>query len=156
MNKRLISYGLVGALGVFLSACADLPTAKNAYKNGDYCAAAKNWGPLAEKGYLDAQLGLARLYQKGQCVKQSDATTLKYLLAAEKNGYQGAYPLMGKCYEQGKDVQHNGEKADYYYALAAAKGDMNALLARIRLYQKRELVPQSDVKLLNLLLEAQE
>ncbi len=64
---KKVFIGLALALLVALPATAqDFQNGVAAFKRGDYTAAFKEWRPLAERGYANAQLGLAAMYDHGQ------------------------------------------------------------------------------------------
>ena len=52
---------------------ADLQAGWDAYDQGDYATALKEWQPLAEQGDARAQYKLGILYDKGQGVQQDVA-----------------------------------------------------------------------------------
>ena len=54
---------------------ADLQKGLDAFNRGDYQAALREWGPLAEQGNPDAQYNLDFLYAEGRGVAQSDTET---------------------------------------------------------------------------------
>ena len=54
-----------------MSASADYRKGWDAYKSGDYATALREWKPLAEQGYADAQYNLGRMYEFGKGVPQS-------------------------------------------------------------------------------------
>ncbi|MDP3845021.1 MAG: alginate biosynthesis protein AlgK [Pseudomonas sp.] len=66
MNKSFsLAGGLLGAIGLsLLSGCTALPDlqlARQAKAQGDLATAEENFRPLAEQGYVDAQMGMADL-----------------------------------------------------------------------------------------------
>ena len=74
---------LLGSAGV--SWGADFQKGLAAAQSGDYATALREWQPLAEQGYADAQYNLGWMYDNGQGVPQNDKTAVKwYRLAAEQ------------------------------------------------------------------------
>ena len=68
----------------------DFQKGLEAYENGDYATALKEWEPLAEGGNSRAQFNLGVMYDDGQGVPQDDKEAVRlYTLAAEQ-GYADA------------------------------------------------------------------
>jgi uncharacterized protein len=76
------------------SAWADLFTAQNAYRKGDYERAAKDYRELAELGQSTAQFDLAVLYAKGLGVRQSDINAYAWASLADEGGEPSAKGLL--------------------------------------------------------------
>ncbi len=55
----------------------DFDKGVEAFNNGDYATAIKEWTPLAEQGDVIAQYNLAVLYEKGKGVLQDHKTAFK-------------------------------------------------------------------------------
>lgn len=75
MNKSAsLVRGLIGCVGLgLLSGCVALPDlqlAQQAKTNGDLATAEQNFRPLAELGYVDAQIGMADLLVRSPSVAQ--------------------------------------------------------------------------------------
>jgi len=65
---------------------ADYQAGLDAYNQGDYATAVKEWRPLAEQGYADAQYNLGFMYDNGQGVPQDYVQAhMWYNLAAAQN-----------------------------------------------------------------------
>lgn len=75
---------------------ADLISAQNAFKNGDYEAAAKEYRAMAELGNPIAQYDLAVLYLNGQGLKQSELNAYAWSSLAADAGYAPARTLADK------------------------------------------------------------
>jgi len=68
-----------------VSESADFQKGLTAYDNGDYATALREWKPLAEQGYYNAQNNLGVMYDSGRGVPQDYKTAVKwYRLAAEQ------------------------------------------------------------------------
>jgi TPR repeat protein len=81
-----------------LSAAADLESAKRAYEQKDYAAAAKEFTVLAEQGNADAELTIGKMYLMGQGVKQDHDQAIKWLKAAAAQGSADAQFFLGAMY----------------------------------------------------------
>lgn len=85
-------------LSVGSSAAADLTTAQQAYKQGDYAIALKELTPLAEQGNPKAQLLLARMFLMGQGVSRDSDQAMKWFRASANQGNADAEFFMGSYY----------------------------------------------------------
>jgi hypothetical protein len=89
---------LVASLGLVLADVAlAVPNAdaEQAYARGDYATAFKIWFQLAEQGSVQAQLNIARMYERGEWVAQdSQAAQEWYNRAAAQNARDAAIPGM--------------------------------------------------------------
>ena len=85
-------------MGLALSSAAlAVPNAdaEQAYARGDYATAFKIWFKLAEEGSVQAQLNVARMYERGEWVAQdSRAAQEWYNRAAAQNARDAAIPGM--------------------------------------------------------------
>ena len=103
-------------------AAGPLEDANAAYDRGDYAAALRLWGPLANQGDADAQLKLGRMYAFGQGVPKNIAEALKWYRLAAEHGLADAQILLGLLYDFGHGVPQNDAEALKWYRLTAAKG----------------------------------
>ena len=103
-------------------AAADVKAGVDAWSDGKYEAAVKQWQPLADKGDADAEFNLAQAYKMGRGVPLDlgQAETL-YGKAAAQGHVQAAdnYGLL--LFQRGER-----EKAMPYVSAAAARGDARA------------------------------
>ncbi|WP_395390805.1 SPOR domain-containing protein [Novosphingobium sp. BL-8A] len=103
-------------------AAADVKAGVDAWSDGKYEAAVKQWQPLADKGDADAEFNLAQAYKMGRGVPLDlgRAETL-YGKAASQGHVQAAdnYGLL--LFQRGER-----EKAMPYIAAAAGRGDARA------------------------------
>ena len=87
---------LIASIGIVLSGTAfalPQPDAEAAYARGDYATAFKIWLPLAEQGSAQAQLNVARMYERGEWVAQDkQAATEWYSRAAAQSARDGTMP----------------------------------------------------------------
>lgn len=97
------------------------------------------------KGYLPAQVQLAKLYYQGAGVKKDlYIASSMFKKAANRNDPYAQYQL-GYMYEQGLGVEKNAQKASEYYKKAAAKGVDLAYVGLQRINQL-SLQPKAEVK----------
>ncbi|GBM67151.1 Protein sel-1 1 [Araneus ventricosus] len=80
---------------------------------------------LADKGDVQAQVGLGQLhYQGGRGVEQDHARALNYFMQAADAGNANAMAFLGKMYlEGGNVVKQNNETALKYFTMAAEKNN---------------------------------
>ncbi|KAF8778091.1 protein sel-1 homolog 1-like [Argiope bruennichi] len=80
---------------------------------------------LADKGDVQAQVGLGQLhYQGGRGVEQDHARALNYFMQAADAGNANAMAFLGKMYlEGGNVVKQNNETAYKYFSMAAEKNN---------------------------------
>ena len=111
-------------LPVFLSVImmgsvhADFNDGWDAYTNGDFKTASKEWKPLAEKGDAKAQSNLGILYFNGKGVLKDYSQAVKWLkLAAEQNEPEAQY-ILGKIYAEGDGVIKSFKNAKHWTKLA--------------------------------------
>ncbi len=89
--RAFLRAGLVG-LALLLAAPAagqDYQKGLEAYNNGDYATALREWRPLAEQGHAGAQYNLGNMYDKGMGVPQDYIQAhMWWNLAAAQGGLQ--------------------------------------------------------------------
>jgi len=66
---------------------ADFQAGMDAYNQGDYATALKEWRPLAEQGNADAQFNLGVVYSKGQGVSQDYIQAHMWVNLADAQGH---------------------------------------------------------------------
>jgi len=97
-----------------------------AYDAGDYAKARRIWQPLAEKGDVQAQRGMGKLYEKGRGVERDFAAAIKwYRPAAEKGDAESQYRL-SVGYGYGLGIQQDEAKAMEWLRKAAENGQKRA------------------------------
>ncbi len=116
----------------FLIGCAssssspDFFKGLNAYDQGDYATAVKEWEPLAKKGNVDAQMNLGLLYLEGRGVDQNYKTAVKWIKLAAEQGYLSAQFNLGYAYATGQGIEQDYNAALNWYLLAAERGHKGA------------------------------
>nr|XP_037272608.1 LOW QUALITY PROTEIN: protein sel-1 homolog 1-like [Rhipicephalus microplus] len=80
---------------------------------------------LADKGDVQAQVGLGQLhYQGGRGVEQDHSRALSYFTQAANTGNANAMAFLGKMFLEGSSVvTQNNETAFKYFSMAAEKGN---------------------------------
>ena len=82
---------------------------------------------LTEKGNADAFNNLAGCYAQGRMSMQQDRAKANELwLKAGELGCAGAYYNLGNAHDNGRGVEIDEEKANYYFELAARNGSAHA------------------------------
>ena len=94
----------------------------DAYDNGNFATALREWRPLAEQGIADAQFYLGQMYLKGEGVPQNDKTAIKWYTLAAKQGDAFAQYNLGQMYRKGEGVPQDDKTAVKWYRLAAEQG----------------------------------
>jgi TPR repeat protein len=127
-----------------LSAGADLESARRAYQQKDYGAAAKEFTVLAEQGSEDAQLTIGKMYMIGQGVKQDPDAAIKWFEAAAAQGSADAEFFLGAMYLLPQKDIGEGVK---WLRLSAGHGmqDAQYLLGKTYLQGAKE-VPRDPVQ----------
>ncbi len=100
----------------------DFNKGADAYRDGDYATAVREWQPLAEQGCALAQLNLGIMYANGKGVKQDYIQAEEWYKLAAKQGVAEAEFSLGAMYDYGEGVSKDGKKAAKWYTLAAERG----------------------------------
>lgn len=124
----LLGFGLLAGCAGLLP---DLELGKQAKARGDFALAETNFRPLAERGYVEAQIGLADLLIRRPSVQQQAQGEALYRQALERSPL--AAPRLGK-WLAGKPASSPSERAeaDRLLRQAMATGDSSALLPWVR------------------------
>lgn len=105
-----------------------------AYDAGEYDKARRIWLPLAEKGYMLAQRGMGKLYEKGRGVDRDFAVAIKwYRPAAEQGDAESQYRL-SVGYAYGLGIKKDESLAFTWLKKAAANGQKRAQKSLARAY----------------------
>ena len=124
MRNNLKSLTLVIFILFFgTQAFADIQNGWDAYKNGDYVTAVKEWKLLAEKGDAEAQNNLGFMYRHRLGVTQDYKASTKWFRLAAEQGQAQAQSSMGLIYKHGKGATQDYDAAFKWYKLAAEQGD---------------------------------
>jgi TPR repeat protein len=117
---------LASALISGASFAASMQKGWEAYENGDYATALKEWRPLAERGNANMQYNLGLMYVQGRGVLQDLKQAVYWWRLAAEQGYDKAQVNLGVMYNRGEGVLQDYKQAVYWYRLAAEQGDANA------------------------------
>jgi uncharacterized protein YjbI with pentapeptide repeats len=120
---------------------ADFQKGLAAAKSGDFATALREWEPLAEQGYADAQSNLGVMYYKGRGVPQDDLTAVKWYTLAAEQGYADAQFNLGVMYADIQDYK----TAVKWYTLAADQGEEVSQYNLGVMYASGMGVPQDNV-----------
>jgi S1-C subfamily serine protease len=100
----------------------------SAYEEGDYEQAARLWLPLAEEGYVNAQINLAAMYEQGNGVERDlERAAAWYRAAARQDSPIGQYNL-GLFLAEHRDTETAEQEALSWLAKAANQGFVDAQL----------------------------
>ena len=91
MHRRSILTALVATLTslVLLTAvhAADLQAGIDAYKQGNFAKALREWLPLAEQGHVGAQTVLGFMYERGKGLPKDAAEAVTWYRKAAQQGH---------------------------------------------------------------------
>jgi len=103
-------------------ASADFQAGLDAYNQGDYATALKEWQPLAEQGDAVAQYNLGFMYDNGQGVPQDYGEAARWYRLAAEQGKASAQHNLGLLYYRGQGVPQDYTQARDWYLKAAEQG----------------------------------
>ncbi len=101
---------------------ADFESAGDAYKDGDYDTAAREFLPLAENGDHRAMYALGSMYAAGHGVPMDLKEALKWFRKAATYGRPDAQYKIGVMYDRGLGLKQDYRKALNWYGKAAKNG----------------------------------
>lgn len=104
------------------AAHADFESAGDAYKEGDYETAAREFLPLAENGDHRAMYALGSMYAAGHGVPMDLQEALKWFRKAATYGRPDAQYKIGVMYDRGLGLKQDYRKALNWYGKAAKNG----------------------------------
>lgn len=145
MSQRLaLLAGLFGALAAVQAlALPDLARGRAAVERGDLAAAEADLVPLAEKGYVEAMVGLARLYAEQETPDASARAAHWYKRAAQKD------PSLRLAYARNlvrAGISSNPEEIENLLQQLVADNEVAALPLQLRLYRELpQLAPPEQV-----------
>jgi len=116
--------------GVILALAANNPAwplsrlaGLDAYRRGDYAAAARHLPSLVAHGNAEAQATLGFMYENGRGVPQNPAIAGTLYRCAAEQGNATAQYLLGLMYDKGEGVPRDDVLAQKWLNLAAAHAD---------------------------------
>ena len=101
-----------------------------AYKNGDYATALREWRPLAEQGDAGAQTNLGVMYGNGEGVTQDYKEAVKWYRKSAEQGNADAQTNLGVMYDKGRGVLQDNVYAHMWWNIAASSGNATAIKNR--------------------------
>ena len=113
-----------------------------AYKNGDYTTAAREWLSLAQQGEARAQFLLGALYAQGYGVPQDYSAAAQWFRRAAVQGHVGAQYNLGVRYHEGRGVRRDPSQAAEWFRRAAQQGFARAQYNLGVLYANGDGVPR--------------
>ena len=119
--KKLLVCILLVLLGTQISA-QEIDKGYEAYNDGDYATALKEWKPLAEQGYAFAQYNLGILYEYGNGVPKDYAEAVKWYRLSAEQGYAISQYSLGLMYRNGYGVLKDKAEAVKWWRLSAEQG----------------------------------
>ena len=122
---------------------ADYQAGLNAYDNGDYARALKEWQPAAESGEARAEYGMGLLFDYGRGVKADPAQAGKWYNLAAAQNLPEAQSNLATLYAEGHGVSKDLAKANELWLQAAKAGDPSAQFNLGLSYYRGEAVPKS-------------
>lgn len=125
---------------------ADFKAGMDAYKDGDYATALKEWEPLANEGNASAQTNMGVLYQHGHGVAEDRQEAMRwYRLAAEQGNITAQYNL-GLMYHHGVGVPQDDVQAHMWCSLSAAGGHTRARECRDKVTKRMTPAQLAEAK----------
>ena len=103
-------------------AIAHFSTGVDAFNNGDYVTAMKEWKPLAEKGMVDAQFNIGWMYHYGKGVKRNYKTAVKWYQLAAEQGHAVSQHRLALMYQNGIGITRDYKAAVKFYKKASNQG----------------------------------
>ncbi len=123
----------------------DFEKGSEAYVQGDYATALREFRPLAEQGHVAAQFKLGVMYGNGQGVPQDDAEAVKWYRKAANQGHAEAIWHLGNAYLLGFGLPIDYQEAVTWWRQGAEKGDPYSQRDLGSMYEDGDGVPQNFV-----------
>ena len=111
MRTYLVGSFVLLSLVLAVQAWAGFDEGVAASNRGDYATAVREWLPLAEQGYVNAQYNLGVMYVKGQGVPQDYVQAAMWYRRAAQQGKALAQNNLGVMYEHGQGVPQDYQQA---------------------------------------------
>lgn len=105
-----------------LAAQAGMQEGYNAYSEGNYAVALKEFRQMARKGNRGGQFYLGLMYASGQGVPRDEKEAAAWYEKSARQGFAGAQLNLGNLYHQGAGVPKDDKTAVYWYEMAAKQG----------------------------------
>ncbi len=125
------SQRIVPALIVSLALCSGVQAGPfedgvNAFQQGNYATALREYRKAAEQGHALAQNNLGLMYDMGQGVEQDYKEAFRWYSMAAKQEYPLAQYNLGIMYQAGLGIDKNIDQAITLYQMAASQGHADA------------------------------
>lgn len=143
--RRLTAAGLAFVSFHTITALADTTRGNEAFSQGYYFTASREWRAGAEAGDASAMLSLGTLYDTGHGLPQDFAKALSWYQRAAEAGNAAAMFNVGAMYDNGRGTNVDRAEAIKWYAMAANKGNGRAAYAAATIYRDGDGVPRDDV-----------
>ena len=101
---------------------ADFNKGWDAYNNGDFVTALREWRPLAEEGNANAQYNLGVMYDNGDGVPQDYKEAVRWYTLAAEQGYAQAQHNLANRYFYGEGVIKDIVYAHMWKNIASSHG----------------------------------
>ena len=101
-----------------------------AAQRGDFATALREWTPLAEQGFANAQFNLGLMNANGQGAPQDYKAAVRWYTLAAEQGNSLAYKKLGLMYEMGTGVIQDNVYAHMWWNIAASSGIKKAVKNR--------------------------
>ena len=129
-------------LSFTVSAYAGYPEGFQAFNEGDYETAFKEYSIEAENGNSYAQADLGDMYYHGVGVDQDYEKALKWFELAAKQSHSRAQYNLGVLHENGFGTKQDMSKALYWWCLASGQGHYGADFNLAMAYYNGKGVPK--------------
>jgi TPR repeat protein len=108
----------------------DFRAGLSAYNTGDFAAAMRLWGALADKDDARSQAGVGFMYHRGLGVKADDVQAAFWLRKAAEQGQAEGQFMLGHLYYYGLGVPQSYPAAYAWCELAQDNGNAEAQFCR--------------------------
>lgn len=113
---------LIAASFASIPANAGYDEGIQAYTNGDFEGAAREFTVLAKKGHADSQYMLGMLYEEGQGLARDDVEAAFWYARAADQGFVDAYFALGQLFVHRKGEHLDRMGAHHWFSLAKEYG----------------------------------
>ena len=131
---------------IALPAMADFQEGGDAYKNGDYETAAREFLPLAKKGDHRAMYALGSMYAAGHGVPRDLDESRRWFSKAARYGRPDAQYKLGLIYARGLGVKPDPRRAINWFGKSARQGYGLSQYQVGLMYRQGEGVGQNNIK----------